>query len=245
MVILGTIVCVAYAFSAQSEKPPNLVAEVVHVRFVSDPLLNLHHVLYAAAWARRPDRTRSLAGELPASLDARMTGEERAAWDAAVGYYDVRVASRDLLRARGMYELKAALAAGNLGSDAVGAVIARLEKLYGVAWFTSPVRADVVWVANSQGAYTTIGPPPHAVISIETNDWAAVEIVFHEFSHVLVLPLEQRLARALGDRLRDLFNRAWPQYRKPVETNWEPYVHGTIGLDDAIAGTLKTLERVK
>jgi hypothetical protein len=133
--------------------------------------------------------------------------------------------------------------------------------------------------ANSQGAYTTIGPPPHAVISIETNDWAAVEIVFHEFSHVLVLPLEQRLARALGDRLRDhrvlwhavqfyltsaavqevlkargiaytpfstdLFNRAWPQYRKPVETNWAPYVHGTIGLDDAIAGTLKMLERVR
>jgi hypothetical protein len=319
--ILCALACAAPAVSAQSEKPSNHVAEVANVRFVSDPLVNLHHVLYAAAWARRPDRTRNLAGELPASLDARMTTEERAAWDRAVDYYDRTIASRDLLRTRGMYELKVALAAGNLASDAVGAelravlesalpvyrryfwpdhdranrawiaastdrlnqigpeVIAKLEKLYGVEWFTSPVRVDVVWVANREGAYTTVGPPPHAVVSVETADWAAVEIVLHEFSHVLVLPLERRLAAALGDRIRDhrplwhaiqfyltgaavqgvlkargisytpfsndLFNRAWPRYRKPVEASWEPYVHGKIGLDDAIAGTLKMLDEVK
>ena len=312
------LVCVPAAAAAQSETLSRPVAEVANVRFESDPLLNLHHVLYAAAWARRTDRTRSLAGELPAPLEARMTGEERAAWGAAVDYYDKHIASRDLLRARGMEELKAALVAGNLGSDAVGPelravlesampvyrryfwpdhdranrtwiaatrdrmtqvapeVIARLERLYGVKWFASPVRADVVWVANAEGAYTTDGPPAHATISIETKEWASVEIVFHEFSHVLVLPLERRLADALGDRIRnhrvlwhaiqfyltgaavqevlkargisytpfseDLFNRAWPQYRKPVEANWGPYVQGKVSLDEAIAGTVKMLE---
>jgi hypothetical protein len=39
----------------------------------------------------------------------------------------------------------------------------------------------------------------------------------------------------------DLFNRAWPQYRKPIETNWEPYIRGRIGMDEAIAGTVKML----
>ena len=158
-------------------------------------------------------------------------------------------------------------------------VIARLERLYGVEWFASPVRADVVWVANREGAYTTNGPPPHAVISIETTDWATIEIVFHEFSHVLVLPLERRLESSLGDRIRDhrtlwhaiqfyltgaavqgalkargitytpfstdLFSRAWPQYRRPVEANWEPYVRGQIGLDDAIGGTVQMLQGVQ
>ena len=316
--LVYVLVCVPAAVAAQSETASKPVAEVANVRFESDPLVNLHHVLYAAAWVRRPDRTRSLAGELPAPLEARMTGEERAAWDAAVDYYDKHMASRDLLFARGMEELKGALVAGNLGSDAVGPelravlesampvyrryfwpdhdranrawiaatrdrmtriapeVIARLEKLYGVKWFTSPVRADVVWVANAQGAYTTDGPPPHATISIETTGWASAEIVFHEFSHVLVLPLERRLADALGDRIRnhrvlwhavqfyltsaavqevlkargitytpfsaDLLTRAWPQYRQVIETNWGPYVQGRIGMDEAIAGTVKMLD---
>jgi hypothetical protein len=310
----------AAAFAAQAETQSTAVAEVANVRFESHPLLNLHHVLYAAAWARRPDQRRSLAGDLPPLPDARLTVEERAAWDAAVDYYDKHIASRDLLRARGMGGLKEALIADNLHSDAVlpelravlqsampvyrrhfwpdhdratrawiaasttrlkqiaPEVVTSLEKMYGVKWFTSPVRADVVRVANAEGAYTTV-TPPHAVIAIDTTDWAAVEIVFHEFSHALVLPLERRLEDALGDRIRnhrrlwhaiqfyltgaavkealrargvsytpfsnDLFNRAWPEYRQPVEAAWEPYVHGKIGMDEAIARTLKMLEDVK
>lgn len=303
--------------TAQPQPSSTLVAEVANVRFHSDALMNLHHVLYAAAWAQRPDRTRTLAGELPAPLDARLTGEELATWAGAIGYYDKNIASRDLLRTRGMEPLKWALVGGELTSDAVGPdlrgvlesampvykrhfwpehdranrawvratterlkqvapeVIARLETLYGATWFSSPVRADVVWVGNRQGAYTTNGPPPHATISIEEREWRAVEIVFHEFSHVLILPIEQRLAHALGDALRDhrvlwhavqfyltgaavhevlkargiaytpfsteMFDRAWPQYRKAIETNWPRYVHGETGLDEAIAGTVKML----
>jgi hypothetical protein len=84
-------------------------------------------------------------------------------------------------------------------------VIARLTKLYAKPWFTSPVRIDVVWVGNRQGAYATDGPT-HATISsgaANNTGWSAVEIVFHEISHILIEPIERQLATALGDRLRD------------------------------------------
>jgi hypothetical protein len=39
-----------------------------------------------------------------------------------------------------------------------------------------------------------------------------------------------------------LFDRAWSQYRRPVESNWEPYVNDRINLDAAISGTVKMLQ---
>jgi hypothetical protein len=158
-------------------------------------------------------------------------------------------------------------------------VVPRLERLYETKWFATPVRVDVVWVGNRQGAYTTV-QPPHATISSGDGDqtgWTAVEIVFHELSHELVLPLQDRLAAALGDGARahgvlwhvvqfyltgaavqgalaargityepylyssGLFDRAWPQYRKPVEAHWKPYVEGQISLEQAIARTVGAL----
>ena len=38
-----------------------------------------------------------------------------------------------------------------------------------------------------------------------------------------------------------LFDRAWPQYRKPVEDNWGPYMHGEITRAQAIERTLAAL----
>jgi hypothetical protein len=82
------------------------------------------------------------------------------------------------------------------------AVIPTLEKLYGTSWFSSPVRADVVWVGDRQGAYTTLHPP-HAVISTSTTEWTSVEIVFHEFSHALVTSIREKIEQALGSRAKD------------------------------------------
>ena len=287
--------------------------------------MNLHHTLYAAAWAKRPEAgtLRALAGRLPSPLDASLSAEERTAWDAAVTYYDRQLASKDLLFDRGMYSLKQALAAGDLTRDAVNAelravieaaapvyrrhfwpthdranrawigattdglktvapdVIKRLEQLYGIPWFTSATRVDVVWVGNRQGAYTSNGPT-HVVISSgdpENTGWTSVETVFHEVSHTLVLPIQERINRALGDRSRKhgvlwhvvqfyvtgavvkevlnargieyvpymyatgLVDRAWSQYRKPVEDNWAPYVAGKVTLDEAIAQTVAAVEQ--
>jgi hypothetical protein len=72
--VQGTVIVLA---------PP--VAEVANIRFYSDELLNLHHTLYAAAWADRKQGP-SLAGKLPHPLTAPFTPEEGAVWEQAVQY---------------------------------------------------------------------------------------------------------------------------------------------------------------
>ncbi len=323
-VIALLALCVLGLPSTSHASQAELVTELVNLRFHSALWMNLHHTLYAAAWARRPEAgtLRALAGRLPAPLEAALTPAERDVWARAVDYYDAQVASRDLLFGRGMYEIKEALVSGDLARPAIGAelravlesaapiyrrhfwpahdranrewiaatadrlrsvgrdVIARLEKLYGVPWFTTPVRIDIVWVGNRQGAYATDGPPPHVTISSGDAGyagWSAVESVFHEVSHVLILPIQDALERALGPRARDhrdlwhvvqfyvtgaavqrvlagrgiqyepllysrgIFDRAWSRYRAAIETNWKPYVDGSITRDEAIAVTVKAL----
>jgi hypothetical protein len=218
------------------------VTTVANLEFHSGFWMNLHHVLYAEAWARPPETSgRRLVGPLPAPLDAPLTPDERAAWDAAVGYYRRELADRDLRTGRGMTAIKNALAAENLARDAIGPelrtqlenaapvyrrhywpahdsanrnwiratssllrdiereVVASHARLYGQPWFTSPVRVDVVWVGR---AYTTLNPT-HATISPAEGGgltgWTGVEIVLHEVSHELILPIERLLADRLGD----------------------------------------------
>jgi len=91
------------------------VAVVANLGFHSAFWINLHHTLYAAAWARRPDTgSRRLIGPMPAPLVAPVSDDERTAWDAAVDYYDRNVADRDLLTGQGMARMKVALAAEDL-----------------------------------------------------------------------------------------------------------------------------------
>jgi hypothetical protein len=223
--------------------PP--VAEVANIRFYSDEFLNLHHTLYAAAWADRKQGP-SLAGKLPHPLSAPFTLEERAVWEQAIQYYDSHIASRDLFSGPGMAGIKLALASGNLNDPAIDkdlratleaarpvfhkyfwpeedrvnrawiasttervkttapAVIPRLEKIYEAKWFSNPVRADVVWVGNWAGNFTTDDPTHSTLSSTDPadQDWSGAEAVFHEFSHVLVATLTARLNEKLGDAAR-------------------------------------------
>jgi hypothetical protein len=232
--VAGTVIVLA---------PP--VAEVANLRFYSDELLNLHHTLYAAAWAGRKQGP-SLAGKLPHPLTAPFTAEEHSVWDQAVQYYDSHIASRDLFSGPGMAGFKLALVSGNLNDPAIDkdlratleaarpvfekyfwpeedrvnrawiaavrdrvkttapAVIPLLEKIYEAKWFSYPVRADVVWVGNWAGNFTT-DDPTHATLSSTDpvdEDWSGAEAVFHEFSHVLVSKLTASLNAALGDATR-------------------------------------------
>jgi hypothetical protein len=79
------------------------------------------------------------------------------------------------------------------------AVPDRLAGLYETPWFTSPVRVDVVFVGNRQGAYTALDPAPaHITIAStdrDTQGWAAAELVFHEASHALVRPIRDAFVR--------------------------------------------------
>jgi hypothetical protein len=236
----GLAILSALPVAAQTRSEP--VTEIENVRFYSDEWLNLHHTLYATAWAGRT-QGRPLSQKLPHPLTAPFTSEERVVWDQAVHYYDTQVASRDLLNGTGMENIKSALVSGNLDNPAIDSqlratllaarpvfhrhfwpeqdranrawissitervktiapsVIPRLEKTYEGKWFSTPVRADAVWVGSWAGAYTTVNPP-HATFSSTDptdQDWSGAEIVFHEFSHVLVRTLWRKLGDALGE----------------------------------------------
>ena len=229
---------------AAAQTAPLPVAEVAHVRFISDELMNLHHFLYAWVWRTRSEG-RPLSQRLAALPAVPFTPEERDAWDQAVRYDDRELASKDLL-SEGMVSIKYALVHTVLDDAAIApalrdvlraalpiyrrhfwaehdrvnrawiAVVAdrlatlapeaipRLETLYATPWFTEPARADIVWVGSWAGGYTTDGPA-HATMSSThpgmQDQWLAAETVFHEYSHILVLDLEKRLAAALGDDL--------------------------------------------
>jgi len=312
-VFLTLVVLLCVARPSTADEP---VVVVANLAFHSAFWPNLHHVLYGAAWARRPKTgARRLMPDEPAPSTEILSADERAAWDAAVDYYDRNLADRDLLTGMGMERIKTALAAEDLASDAVGpalrAVLERVapiyrqrywtahdrsnrewiqstvdrlrtiekeivsaqSRMYGRDWFTAPVRVDIVWMGR---AYTSLFPTHSTVSPAEgpLTGWTGVEMVLHEVSHELILPIQQELAKAFGDRWKQhgvlwhvvqfymtglalerilaargieyrkfldsegLFDRAWPQYRKPIEDSWAPYVRGEITRAEAVARTV-------
>jgi len=242
LIVLVAAVLAGAVLSAPAQTRP--VVEVSGLALHSAFWPNLHHVLYATAWAGRPEggTPRARAGALPAPLEADMTVEEREAWDAAIAYYDRELASRDLLFGDGMIDMNLALAsAGDAPPDGLApehrrvleaaapvyrrrwwpahdrtnrAWIARaadhvralspevpdrLAALYGTPWFTEPVRVDVVWVGNRQGAYTSLRPTHITVSSTDSGNqgWSMAEVLFHESSHALVSPISTAFRDAL------------------------------------------------
>src|SRR5262245_36676552 len=113
MMLTGLVVLTLGLQQQASAAPPqtSLVTEVSRFQLHSAFWPNLHHALYAAAWARRPPRpARPGATPLPEPLTGDLTSDERAAWDGAVDYYDRELASRDLLFGDGMTAINETLA---------------------------------------------------------------------------------------------------------------------------------------
>jgi hypothetical protein len=77
----------------------------------------------------------------------------------------------------------------------------RLTKLYQTPWRGLPIRVDIVSTALPVGA-NTYHTPPHIVISSETQDSDALEIIHHEASHTL-MRREDPVYRALAEAARD------------------------------------------
>jgi hypothetical protein len=111
---------------------------------------------------------------------------------------------------------------------------------------TGTVRVDVVRVANREGAFTSIDPPPaHITISSSApmnRDWTAAEILFHEASHAMAFPLIDAFAvelRSQRKASRDLwhvalFYMAGEVVRQTLAARgiaYEPYMYKT-GLFD-------------
>lgn len=91
-------------------------------------------------------------------------------------------------------------------------IIDRLTSLYGVKWFDTPVRLDVVRVGKSQGAYTTVLPRPHIIVASADSSydgWGGAEMVFHESSHCLIQNVRTAVTQAMtaaGKNPRDLWH---------------------------------------
>jgi len=334
--VLASISLVLAASGLRAQEPSELVREQQQLQMYSAFWPNLHHVLWAEAWARRPPSAGpSPAAPLPEPLTGSLTQAERGAWDAALAYYDREVADlHPLFDPESAAIRKAIIAAGQelpatglepehrrvlseaapvyrtywwpahdrtnrewiadsvASIDALSpAVPERLARLYGTPWFTRPVRVDVVRVSSREGAFTSLDPSPgHITVSSSSagnQTWAAAEVLFHESSHLLFLPVMSAFGaevRAQGKDTRrgspeswnanvwhvalfystgevvrqalasrgityepyvykmGLFDRAWPQFRMPVEVHWKAYVNGETSLGDAIKEIVAALK---
>ena len=132
-------------------------------------------------------------------------------------------------------------------STVAAPIIERLTALYGVQWFTTPVRVDVVRAGHSLGAYTSINPRPHIVVASGDSSyggWAGTEMLFHEASHALFdnvrLAIESA-AKAANKQPRDLwhvvlFYIAGELTRQQLAKNgieYRPYLYATGLFDKA------------
>ena len=242
VVLANVLLCGGSSFAADVP-----VAQVSQLRLYSSFWQNLHHFLWASAWAKRvaaAPGSRSQATPLPPGSDVQMTREDQATWDSAVAIYDREFAAKNLLFDRVMTGLKLGLVdrddrltgapfdnelktlllsaapiyrkywwpahdaanrawiaeADRRTQPHAAGIIAKLTTLYGVPWFTTPVRVDVVRVAQYQGAYTS-DDPTHIVVASADSSYAgygATEMLFHESSHALIQKVEAAVNAALA-----------------------------------------------
>jgi len=122
-----------------------------------------------------------------------IAGSFRAA--ATPAYKECRWAAQDEKNRRWIEELKPRLAADEQR------IAGRLEQLYQKRWNGLPIPVDIVETVNWSGANSILRGPAggHLLISNSYQGPAALEVVFHEASHVLMDrsdPLRQALDRA-------------------------------------------------
>jgi len=116
---------------------------------------------------------------------------------ATPAYTACRWADQDGKNRRWIDELKPRLA------DDERRIALRLEELYQKAWGGLPVPVDVVQTVNWSGANSILRDPAggHLLIANENEGPAALEVVFHEASHLLMgrgAPVRQALDSAAG-----------------------------------------------
>ena len=120
-------------------------------------------------------------------------------------------------------------------------IIDRLTRLYGVRWFDTPVRVDIVRVGKSLGAYTAVNPRVHIIVaSGDANyaGWAGAEMLFHESSHGLIFGVRAAVDRAMtsaGKNPRDLWHvvlfyiagEVTRQTLAARDVEYQPYLYAT------------------
>ena len=127
-----------------------------------------------------------LAGidEVLEDVEARQFVEIARSFRAAAtpAYKACRWAAQDEKNRRWIEELKSRLAVDE------PKIAPRLEQLYKMPWGGLPIPVDVVQTVDWSGANTILRDPAggHILISIENQGPAALEVIFHEASHLFM-----------------------------------------------------------
>jgi len=170
MMKTSTVVAFAVAVLASGAAPVAAAeapaAQIAQLQLFSSFWPNLHHYLYASAWARRNAGAQSLAMPLPPDAPANLTPGEQSAWNAAIDYYDKELASRDLLLDPQMTVINLALA--DASGDVIPAgrvneqfrtVLEAAAPVYRRYWWTKHDAANRTWIADVVGRAVPVATP--------------------------------------------------------------------------------------
>lgn len=87
----------------------------------------------------------------------------------------------------------------------------RLAEIYQSKWPKERIRVEVCAYANAAGAYTTLDPLRVTISSLDprNQDAEALEVLFHESSHGLALPVQDAIARECRQRDKPIPRNLW------------------------------------
>ena len=87
----------------------------------------------------------------------------------------------------------------------------RLADIFQTQWPNEKIRVDVSAVANAAGAYTTLDPLRVTIASTDSRNQgaAALEVLFHEASHGIALPVEEAIERECRQRDKPVPRDLW------------------------------------
>lgn len=87
----------------------------------------------------------------------------------------------------------------------------RLADIYQTRWPKERIRVDVCAYANAAGAYTTLDPLRVTIASLDARNQGpeAFEVLFHEASHSIALPVEVAISRECKQRDKPIPRNLW------------------------------------
>lgn len=165
----------AAALTAQS--PNELVLEQPPFAVYSAFWPNLHHLLWAEAWVRRPvTNVPTAAGVLPEPLKANLTLSEQFAWDAAVKYYDDELADLHPLFELGPIRKIMASAKGDLPMTGLApehrATMTAAAAVYRKYWWPAHDKANRAWAADAMSKVASLSPAvPDRLVRLYGTPW--------------------------------------------------------------------------
>jgi hypothetical protein len=87
----------------------------------------------------------------------------------------------------------------------------RLAEIYQSKWPKEKIRVEVCAYANAAGAYTTLDPLRVTISSVDPRNQGpeALDVLFHESSHGLALPVQNAIARECRQRDKPIPRNLW------------------------------------